>query len=171
MWMSTQILAAAGPGTKTWPLAAAQNQMASDGRVGTTHQPVPHHLHLYRSASLHRTWTSPFLSLPYPSMHLLTIMAPNTATASRPLAFSCLPRPNYPGQHACQLLNLFSFYICAWLFCLDACRCTMWMPGAHGGKKGALEPLGLKLQKCVGHYMGPGNWTLSLWKTSKCSNN
>lgn len=31
--------------------------------------------------------------------------------------------------------------------------------------------LGLKLQKCMGHYMGPGNWTLSLWKTSKCSDN
>lgn len=40
---------------------------------------------------------------------------------------------------------------------------------AFGGQKRASDPLELKLQMVVRHYVGAGNWTLVHCKSSNCS--
>lgn len=41
---------------------------------------------------------------------------------------------------------------------------------AHGGQKRVLDPLGLKLQMAVSHYVGAGHWTGIHWKCSQSPN-
>ena len=37
------------------------------------------------------------------------------------------------------------------MFYLHVCICTMYMPGIHGGQKGAWDPLELEIQVVVGN--------------------
>jgi hypothetical protein len=39
--------------------------------------------------------------------------------------------------------------LCVWVFYLNVCLCTMYMPGAHGGQKRAWDALGLELASAL----------------------
>jgi hypothetical protein len=54
-------------------------------------------------------------------------------------------------------------------FCLcGVCMCTMYVFGAHGSQKRALEPLKLELWMVVDHCVGAGNQTWVLCKSNWC---
>lgn len=43
-------------------------------------------------------------------------------------------------------------FLCLWVFCLRACMCSTWMPGAWESLKWVLDPLNLELQMVVCHH-------------------
>lgn len=62
-------------------------------------------------------------------------------------------------------IKVFSIFMCLG-FCLHAFMCTMCTPSIHGRQKRSPNPLELVLQTIVSCYVGAGNWTLVLWKSS-----
>ena len=46
--------------------------------------------------------------------------------------------------------------LCALVFCLRVCRCTVGMPGALKGQKKVLDPLELEPRMVVRHHVGTG---------------
>jgi hypothetical protein len=56
---------------------------------------------------------------------------------------------------------VFSLYVCMYV-----CMSTTHIPGARGGQKKTLDPLGLKLQMVLSHYVHTGNRTAVLRQCS-----
>jgi hypothetical protein len=56
--------------------------------------------------------------------------------------------------------------LCVWLFCLHVYLCTMYVPGAQGGQKRALDSLELKLQTVVSHSVGAGTQIWNLYRAA-----
>jgi hypothetical protein len=52
------------------------------------------------------------------------------------------------------------------MFCLHVCLCTVYMSGALGGGKRALDPLEVELWTVVRYHVGVGNITRSSARTS-----
>lgn len=58
------------------------------------------------------------------------------------------------------------FPVCVWVLCAQACLCTVYMSGALGGGKRALDPLEVELWTVVRYHVGVGNITRSSARTS-----
>lgn len=63
--------------------------------------------------------------------------------------------------------NIYIYFMC--ISVLPLCACVYTMCSALGSQKRALEFLELEIQIVVKCFVGARNWTLVLWKNSKCS--
>lgn len=67
-------------------------------------------------------------------------------------------------------MKLQSFYILFYVYGCFACMYVLVLHTctAYRGQKRALNPLGLKLEMGVSHFVGSGNWTQVFWESSQC---
>lgn len=84
---------------------------------------------------------------------------------SNPYPPICFIFPHHTNHHL--ILKDFSFNVCVFLY---VCVRTVYVPIAHRGQKRVLDLLKLELeQTVVNSYMGAGNRTWLLYRSSKCS--
>lgn len=58
----------------------------------------------------------------------------------------------------------FYFILFVGMFCLQACLCIMYVPGAHKVWNRALHSTGLELEMLLNHNVGSENWAWVPWK-------
>lgn len=57
---------------------------------------------------------------------------------------------------------------CVWVFCLHVHVCTAWVQGPWRSGEGIGSPR-TGITDTVNHHVGAENWTLVLWKSTKCT--
>ncbi|KAL6086795.1 hypothetical protein STEG23_033630, partial [Scotinomys teguina] len=88
---------------------------------------------------------SPFFVQALIQAHSICVAASNMGPSASVTTFECTEAVR--GLHEVPLPQMTPL-----LFCLCVRLCTTWMPGAHRGQNGALDPLKLELHPAVSSH-------------------
>lgn len=99
---------------------------------------------------------------------LSTTWVPRIELRSSGLVAGIHQMSHLTGPHHLHFFDIFIFILCARMFCLYVCKCTLVMQSRQRPEE-ALDLLELELGIVVSHHIAAGNQAQVLWKNSQYS--